>query len=151
MKKPYYVYSTFSIQKFLRPKKLTKLALSPPQEACVLMLGGIKSCCFGYNEGTIKEALRHVKKDLLDNAEAAEGANRTGQLQDGEFTVLCQLTEGPTTMTQVDVENATGISRKTVGKHLKALVDRGFVCYSKGKRGGASITQAGRDFLENKS
>ena len=50
-------------------------------------------------------------------------------------------------MTQVEIEGATRITRKTIGKRLNELRNMGLVERSKGERGGEGLTLLGLQLL----
>ena len=53
----------------------------------------------------------------------------------------------PARMTQVEIEGATRITRKTIGKRLNELRNMGLVERSKGERGGEGLTLLGLQLL----
>jgi len=72
-------------------------------------------------------------------------------LTEEELKVLNYLAEEfPQIRYQTDIEQATGFSRKTIGKKvLPVLRKYGFVGTPSGKKNGVVITKDGRDYVEN--
>jgi len=75
------------------------------------------------------------------------------QITEGAFTILCALADSPTRLMQADLQQCTkpNMDRKTVSKHLQALVREGLIEYNPRNKQGAIITQKGRQFLDRKS
>lgn len=65
-----------------------------------------------------------------------------------DLEILRAHRDAPTTLTQVALEAATRITRKTVGARLKELEQRGLVHRPHPKKGTA-LTEAGRTFLQH--
>lgn len=95
--------------------------------------------------GTLNRAFRVVEADM---AQASPP-----QLTEGAFTILCTLADSPTCLMQVDLQQCTkpNMDRKTVSKHLQALVREGLIEYNPRNKQGAIITPRGRQFLDRKS
>lgn len=86
--------------------------------------------------------------DALSSSEQADGAHVGGFTPTPEhLAILHAHRDSPTTLTQVALEAATRISRKTVGTRLKELEQYGFVHRPHGKKGTA-LTDGGRAFLQ---
>jgi len=74
------------------------------------------------------------------------------QLEAHAFTILCNLADSPTRLVQAELQECASpsMTRRTVSRHLKRLTTLGFVDYNPSDKKGASITQAGKAYLENK-
>jgi hypothetical protein len=67
---------------------------------------------------------------------------------DEDILILRALHEAaPRRLTTYEIEAATDVTRKTVGKRLVKLIDRDLVIRPDGPKGGATITQPGQEFL----
>ena len=62
--------------------------------------------------------------------------------------ILKALAASRGTLVQVAIEEATRISRKTVGKRLRVMLRYNLLHYPHGARKGAAITPEGRELLE---
>jgi len=112
----------------------------------------------GYTKECIESCIRYVSDELSQReaqikASAAEPPTKSPvQLEADAFTILCNLADSPTRLKQADLQECTkpSMDRHTVSRHLKQLTKLGFVDYNPSDKKGASITQAGKAYLQNK-
>jgi predicted transcriptional regulator len=70
-------------------------------------------------------------------------------IEDDDEKILRELERAhPRLCNNYDLETATGITRKTIGKHLSYLIGKDLAARPKGKRAGTAITPKGTELLK---
>jgi DNA-binding transcriptional ArsR family regulator len=116
--------------------------------------GGVDSLDAGADE----PAAGHPLLERISAASKRSSAQNQGALREermhlnaADVKILKALAASPILLHQVEIETASTVSRRTVGKRLKRLRKWGLVVMPDGKRGGHEITQAGRDALPTRN
>ena len=121
-------------------------------------LGGL------HNDGLTEVLLRYAWDKYPDDAgtirlpevaEKPEGQRQDPSdttaplaLDDEDFSILSELNqEPPRLLTTYDLEQACLVTRKTVGRRLHRLIERGLAIRPQGDRAGATITDLGKNLL----
>jgi DNA-binding transcriptional ArsR family regulator len=107
----------------------------------------------------IRRAWERVKLDLSASVKSPAPVlpkappKTTIQLEDDALAILCTLADSPSRLKQSDLTiiGETRLHRKTVSRHLKVLMELGFIDYNPMAKKGAGITPKGRDYLDTRS
>ena len=99
--------------------------------------------------GLLRHGAERLREALSDQGLPDESAPSAPPLDYEDVQVLRYLAEMyPLTKSQADIEAGSHVSRRTIGRRLKSLRDRGLTHRPKGERKGDAITDRGRTILE---
>lgn len=85
---------------------------------------------------------------LLRSRADIEADSERIQIDPDAYEILGMICDSPTRLKVREIASAK-LDRKTVAKHLKDLVDNGFVEYNPKRKTGASATEKGRNFIDS--
>lgn len=113
---------------------------------------------FKKNLNKLQEAIKEEEQQKADDAKrlqalekqvdkAGETKTIATKLHKNDRCILQALANSKERIYQVDLEQITHLTRKTISKRLKKLQNAGYVSYPEGERGGIEITEVGKNAL----